>query len=74
MPFDFISTDEVLRNFRNDPCDDETRIEVRNTILDMSMSGDFTLFYNKENDKYFAVAKGQPIPKHMENKILGRPE
>ena len=72
MPFEFISTDEVLRNFRGHPCDDETVLEVRETILEMSMSGDFTMFYNKENERYFAVAKGQPIPKHMEAEILGK--
>jgi len=66
-----ISVEEIQKIIDEDLHGDEEQLAVMEEILSM-VKGDFTVFHNKENDKYFAVAKGAPIPYHMRDIILGR--
>jgi len=71
MAFEFIEAKEIQEMINKDFDFDPYHIEVMQHILWMADCGDFTVFYNKENKKWFAVVKGEPVPKHMEAEILG---
>lgn len=70
MPFKMVSAEEIQKIIDEDLLDDEAQLVVMEEILSM-VKGDFTVFHNKEDDKYFAVPKGEAIPYHMRDIILG---
>jgi len=69
MPTRIISADEIQKMIDQDPDDDAVSIEVMQILLNMA-KGKFTIFYNNDDEKFFAVEEGKPIPFHLHDMFL----
>lgn len=69
--YKFVTIAEIDDMIKAEEVEHETSLLMLTELKKALLEGD-TVFHNDENDKWFLVKKGNPIPKYLENEILGR--
>ena len=71
MAYKFVTVVELNKRINDENEVHEEHIETLDAMLQAVIQGD-TLFHEEETDKWYLVPKGQSIPPHLQNEILGR--
>lgn len=71
MAYKFVTLEDLSNMIKSETEVHEGHIQTLEALQQAIIAGD-TVFHEQETDKWYIVKKGESIPLHLQNEILGK--